>query len=215
LILPLVYSFVMDRITDTTEDSDAAALLKNLLQTRGSRCKECAALLCGHDALMSLVAGCQDSPRCLSCLARLMGEDRERVRDHLLGYIMTRGCRRAGWMWANQEEQTEADALPKCLWPAATTNGEKQRSEVQEMSTKSQPGAEPRADAEWDAGAMGCGELVMMLRTRLLGLKPGQVLKLRATDEGAPEDLPAWCRLTGNKLIVSKHPEYWIQRKEN
>jgi tRNA 2-thiouridine synthesizing protein A len=62
---------------------------------------------------------------------------------------------------------------------------------------------------------MGCGELVMGLRMRLQAMKPGQILKLTTTDAGVREDLPAWCRLTGHKLVLSNHPEYWIQRKEN
>lgn len=74
--------------------------------------------------------------------------------------------------------------------------------------------AEPPHDAEWDAGAMGCGDLVMELRTRLLAMRPGQVLRLSARDPGAPEDLPAWCRLTGHGLLAARHPLYWIRRKD-
>ena len=73
----------------------------------------------------------------------------------------------------------------------------------------------PVPDEEWDAGTMGCGELLLMLRGRLQTMRAGQVLKLTAQDPGAKEDLAAWCRLTGHKLISANHPEYWIQRKEN
>ena len=66
----------------------------------------------------------------------------------------------------------------------------------------------------WDAGAMGCGELVLELRVRMAGLPPGGVLRLVALDPGAPEDLPAWCGMTGHKLLKASHPEYLIQRKE-
>ena len=71
----------------------------------------------------------------------------------------------------------------------------------------------PTADAEWDAGDLGCGDLVLKLSTRLLGIEPAAILKVRATDPGAPEDLPAWARLTGNKIVRASHPFYWIQRK--
>jgi TusA-related sulfurtransferase len=47
----------------------------------------------------------------------------------------------------------------------------------------------------WDAGDMGCGELIVVLRERILALEPGQVLRVIARDPGAPEDLPAWSRL--------------------
>jgi tRNA 2-thiouridine synthesizing protein A len=67
----------------------------------------------------------------------------------------------------------------------------------------------------WDAGGMGCGELVLLLMLRLRGLAPGQVLELTATDLGAPHDIPAWCRLTGNPLLRAEPPQYLIQRKES
>lgn len=70
-------------------------------------------------------------------------------------------------------------------------------------------------DSEWDAGDMGCGELVMELRIRLRPQPPGHVLKLTARDPGALEDLPAWCRLTGHRLVYADHPIYLIQRKED
>jgi len=73
-------------------------------------------------------------------------------------------------------------------------------------------GMEPEHDDAWDAGPMGCGELVLELRFRLQALAPGAVLKLTATDLGAPEDLPAWCRLTGHALVLQRHPDYWIRK---
>lgn len=65
----------------------------------------------------------------------------------------------------------------------------------------------------WDAGGMGCGELVMQLRRRLSVMEPGSLFELVAQDPGAPEDLPAWCRLTGHGLVASKHPVYLIRRR--
>jgi tRNA 2-thiouridine synthesizing protein A len=70
-------------------------------------------------------------------------------------------------------------------------------------------------DSEWDAGDMGCGELVMELRIRLRSVPAGHILKLTARDPGAPEDLPAWCRLTGHHLTYADHPIYVIRRKED
>ncbi len=80
------------------------------------------------------------------------------------------------------------------------------------QSLSSEP---PAADAEWDAGDMGCGELVLELRLRLKAMAPGSILKLIARDPGAPEDLPAWCGMTGHTLLTAHHPEYWIRRKEH
>ena len=71
------------------------------------------------------------------------------------------------------------------------------------------------SDAEWDAGDMGCGDLVLELKRRVEGLPPGTTLRLRAIDPGAPADLPAWCRMTGHTLVSQQHPIYLIRRKES
>ncbi len=68
-------------------------------------------------------------------------------------------------------------------------------------------------DVFWDAGEMGCGELVLELRFKMANLKTGQIIRLIARDPGAPEDMPAWCNLTGNKLLKNEHPEYLIEKK--
>ena len=65
---------------------------------------------------------------------------------------------------------------------------------------------------EWDAGDMGCGEILIMLRSRMRKLGPGEVLKLTTRDLGAPEEMPAWCRLTGRRLVHADHPNYWIEQ---
>jgi tRNA 2-thiouridine synthesizing protein A len=70
------------------------------------------------------------------------------------------------------------------------------------------------ADEQWDAGDLGCGELILELRTRVGRMRPGQVLRLVALDPGAPADLPAWCRLTGHELVAMQHPVYYIRREE-
>lgn len=72
----------------------------------------------------------------------------------------------------------------------------------------------PRFDADWDAGDLGCGELVLLLRSRLSALRPGQVMRVRATDAGAVHDIPAWCRMTGEALVHQDPDQdfYWIRR---
>jgi tRNA 2-thiouridine synthesizing protein A len=54
---------------------------------------------------------------------------------------------------------------------------------------------------------------LLQLRMRVRSLPPGSVLCLIAEDRGAIEDIPAWCRLTGNRLLSSEHPRYLIERK--
>jgi tRNA 2-thiouridine synthesizing protein A len=68
---------------------------------------------------------------------------------------------------------------------------------------------------EWDAGSTGCGELLVKLYLRMRALQPGELFRLISADLAAPEELPAWCRLTGHRLVSANHPEYWIRRKEN
>ena len=58
-------------------------------------------------------------------------------------------------------------------------------------------------DAEWDAKDMSCGDLVLDLRSRLRKM-PGKVLKVIARDPGAPSDLPAWCKMTGDELAIAR-----------
>lgn len=67
-------------------------------------------------------------------------------------------------------------------------------------------------DESWDAGAMGCGELLIALRKRLAAM-PGRTLKVTATDPGAVEDIPAWCRITGHALQRMEGSSYWIRAR--
>jgi len=66
----------------------------------------------------------------------------------------------------------------------------------------------------WDAGDLGCGELVLELRMRLKRM-PGQVLLLIARDPGAPEDIPAFCRMTGHELLHADPADgrWWIRAR--
>ena len=69
-------------------------------------------------------------------------------------------------------------------------------------------------DDVWDAGDLGCGELVIHLRNRLRKM-PGRVLKLIARDPGAPADIPAYCRMTGHQLLTEEPAthSYWIRAR--
>jgi tRNA 2-thiouridine synthesizing protein A len=69
-------------------------------------------------------------------------------------------------------------------------------------------------DGEWDAGDLGCGELVIHLRNRLRAM-PGKVLRLTARDPGAPADIPAYCRMTGHELLNEDPAQfsYWIRAR--
>ena len=72
-----------------------------------------------------------------------------------------------------------------------------------------------RMAERWDAGDMGCGQLVFELHLRMKKLKPGETLEIIANDPGAPTDMPAWCRMTGHTLVSADHPVYRIRRKQD
>ncbi len=71
-----------------------------------------------------------------------------------------------------------------------------------------------------DAGHAGCGELLMLIFEEMKTLTPGQILQVIGYDPGAREDIPAWCRLTGNRLLSmetaadgSARSNYFIQKR--
>lgn len=183
--------------------SEEAGVLRDLSALEGKACASCGRTLCGHHALVALVMGFKDAPRCAACLAAALDQPVEKFLDQVVELVHHRDCYRSGWKWAGRREKIADSRRPLCLAPTGPGRPA--------MET---PSAGTSPDAEWDAGSMGCGDLVLELRQRLAQVKPGGVLRIRATDPGAPEDLPAWCRLTGHELISMEHPEYRIRRKK-
>jgi tRNA 2-thiouridine synthesizing protein A len=58
-------------------------------------------------------------------------------------------------------------------------------------------------DAALDAGGPKCPLPVLKARKALLALRPGQRLKVTATDPLAAIDLPHFCAESGNRLVAS------------
>jgi len=174
----------------------------------GAPCAACSRALCGHDVVMSYVLGFKGSTRCLACLAFGLGRPGGQLRDHLIDHIGHRDCWRAGWRRADELEGFGARRLPTCALGAAA-----ERAGAHSPQAPAAAGSAPRHDAEWDAGDLGCGDLVLELRIRMSTLRPQQTLRLTARDPGAPADLPAWCGLTGHLLLDSRHPVYVIRRR--
>jgi tRNA 2-thiouridine synthesizing protein A len=178
-----------------------------LNETAEAACGLCGRALCGHQALMSLAAGRQDAPLCLGCLSEDLAKPATALRDQLVGYILRKECLTLGWGLASAREGLAASEAPACLWPKGGV------AAPAEAAPPTSADEAPTASARWDAGDMGCGDLVLELRRRLETVPAGGVLWLSARDPGAPEDLPAWCRLTGNDLAFARHPDYWIRRR--
>jgi 5-methyltetrahydropteroyltriglutamate--homocysteine methyltransferase len=58
------------------------------------------------------------------------------------------------------------------------------------------------ADTTFDGGDLDCGSgLLLLIRQHLDPLEPGQLLEFHSTETSVEEDLPAWCRMTGNELV--------------
>lgn len=54
----------------------------------------------------------------------------------------------------------------------------------------------------FDGGDLDCGNgLLLLIRRHIDPLDPGEYLEIQSTETSVEEDLPAWCRLTGNELI--------------
>ena len=59
-----------------------------------------------------------------------------------------------------------------------------------------------RPDVSFDGGDLDCGSgLLLLIRKHIDPLARGQVLEVRSTEMSVEQDLPSWCRLTGNELI--------------
>lgn len=54
----------------------------------------------------------------------------------------------------------------------------------------------------FDGGTLDCGNgLLLLIRRHIDPLRPGELLEILSAEPSVAEDLPAWCRLTGNELI--------------
>ena len=56
-------------------------------------------------------------------------------------------------------------------------------------------------DETLDCLGMMCPAPIVKLSKAIKKMESGKVLELLADDEGALEDVPAWCRKTGNELL--------------
>ena len=58
------------------------------------------------------------------------------------------------------------------------------------------------AAVRFDGGDLDCGNgLLLLIRRHIDPLRPGELIEILSREPSVPDDLPAWCRLTGNELI--------------
>lgn len=163
---------------------------------------------------MSLVMGFSDAPRCGPCLAAGAGLPLARFLLRMLVSVRRKACLAAGWIEADQDESSrsrDCERIARHVSPPVVMP-EEDADSPEPIEASAEP-EHPLADSAYDAGGLACGDLVLLLRKKLMAMSPGEVLELRATDPSAPQDLPAWCRLTRHQLAAMRHPMYWIRRR--
>jgi len=58
-----------------------------------------------------------------------------------------------------------------------------------------------KADKTLDVRAFMCPMPIIKTKKAIEQMEPGQVLEILASDPGAKEDFPAWCKQTGHELL--------------
>jgi TusA-related sulfurtransferase len=58
-----------------------------------------------------------------------------------------------------------------------------------------------KADQTLDCMGLYCPMPIYKTAQKIKELKPGEVLEIVADDTGIKQDMPAWCRTTGNECV--------------
>lgn len=207
--MPGFDDFADDDLAPTELSARTEALRATVAAIAAARCRICRASLCGHGALLAVLFGCKDAPRCPDCLAAEHREPKAALVARASEWIRRKDCFRHVWHEASAREHGGETEPPPCLGAPARASGP---APAPSASGSTAPSA-PAPVATYDAGDLGCGDLVLELRGKLREIGPGEVLRVFARDPAAPVDLPAWCGLTGHSLVRAAHPEYHVQRK--
>ena len=76
------------------------------------------------------------------------------------------------------------------------------------------------ADVSLNVPGLACANLTPAIKKQMQTLQPGQILEVISDDFASREGVPAWCRLTGNKLLAEidgseERNIFYIQKKSN
>lgn len=76
------------------------------------------------------------------------------------------------------------------------------------------------ADAHLFVPGLACANLTPAIKKEMQTMQPGQILEVTSDDFASREGVPAWCRLTGNKLLgeIEESEDksiFYIQKKSN
>jgi len=58
-----------------------------------------------------------------------------------------------------------------------------------------------KADVILDCYGLLCPMPIIQTAKKIKEMKIGEILEVQATDEGIKEDMPAWCRQTGQEFL--------------
>ncbi len=76
-----------------------------------------------------------------------------------------------------------------------------------------------QVDMVQDSIGQLCPMPIAFLAKNIKKLEVGQVLEIRADDEGAHADIPAWCEQTGNEFLGEEpgdgYVRYYVRKKGN
>ena len=74
-----------------------------------------------------------------------------------------------------------------------------------------------KADQVQDSLGQACPMPIVHMAKNMRVLGAGKVLEVRADDEGAHADIPAWCEQTGNEFLgeqqVDGYFKYYVRKK--
>lgn len=201
-------------------------------------CGQCQQKLSPHEELIKIALGLGAENICINTQAKILGQDPKILLDRAYQHIQARDCYREAWQWCSRhlDPAIPADSIPSELKeraqhgskdsappsPHAAENLDQNPAGVSAKVPAGVPAVHeppastpPPSTQHWNAGDLSCGELVLKLRLQLRAMAPKEILHLTSYDISAREDIPAWCGLTGHRLITQQHPEYWIERKED
>ena len=63
-----------------------------------------------------------------------------------------------------------------------------------------------------DCLGMKCPRPIIELNARIAEVAPGELIELWSDDPAAGPDLAAWCRMTGQELVITEPPRFMIRR---
>lgn len=73
------------------------------------------------------------------------------------------------------------------------------------------------SDLTIDATGLACPMPLLKAKQGLNQLQSGQVLQVLATDPGSERDIPAFCKISGHRLLALQNDGrrfcYWLQKR--